>query len=134
MTSSTGKRSGCSRSHPDPRFEHGTEARKRKTPTEGMQRAGTTLCNLSVLPCSTQGWWLLPGKLRVRQSRLPLPPSGLRNEPREWQVHSESTETIARFDTGANDSLILVAETASSPHRLTTHVQRTGGGRPCARP
>jgi hypothetical protein len=57
--------------------------------------------------------------------------------------NSESTDSVARFATGGNDSLVLVAETASSPHRLTEQWQPTSqsmcraqarGGRPCARP
>jgi hypothetical protein len=39
--------------------------------------------------------------------------------------NSESTEAVARFATGGNDSLLLVAETASSPHRLTEQWQPT---------
>jgi hypothetical protein len=39
--------------------------------------------------------------------------------------NSESTDAVARFATGGNDSLVLVAGTASFPHRLTEHWQPT---------
>jgi hypothetical protein len=114
-TFSTGRRRGCGRSHPGPRFQRGTEARKRRTPREGMQRAGTTLCNLLVLRRSTMAGWILSGELRVRQ--IPPAASAVRPAPSTARAAGaifESTETIARFDTGANDSLVVVAETASS--------------------